>query len=990
MAPGDGDPPIERAVDLDASAPVAPTTARAAPLLDGGAPHKAAGAHLPATADAGAPAEPAAAPSAAPRQVEKGAAAAADKDKATAEVLKLADQLAYRVADASSPPTSAAMPASPRAMAPFRKGFSAWRRFVSTNDDDALAEAIAGFRAATLEDARFTLAHYRLGLALRADHQPAAAIDAFRASLTSSPEFTAGVSELASTLHDYAYYEGARSAVLSPSPEGPLSKTARDHEARKLWEQIVRSGGRAPSTELAAAYYGLCQLVDEEPSSEDTASKKAGTAPRRLLRGYFYCHRAWQIYAHLPAALRASPEIKFAEAKAIDALGALLATTAGEWIVLAPLDWHCSAAGIATVDPRGQVTERWGVSGPYARVALAYFRRALAVLPDNPVVRCNLAATSVAVRDLEPMAALAADSNAQASLGQQLREKARGLSDPRVAVAYYRMAIEAYEAAITLAPNDVAALNGYAYTFWQWRLAMDASQDSPGRDVATLAEAYARRAARLAEGKRPRYEEMSVRSTLGEVLLGRGRPREAVEVLEGLGPLPANARYAEMRWDLAQAYLCAAEDDVTARAGDIALASKKAAARFDENPQGRARARGATVHRGALGARIRRGPYPHAPAHDVAGRAHRRPPSTRAAARRSGPHRAAARRAAAPGRAAARRGVDDHVAAAERGHRRREGEEPKASKKVAPLVQVDTLRSQASKRRATRWARRGGPGPRRRASPGRHAASRGGDGGCLPLRGECGRRARRARARAPTSGRTIRRGARGADRGASGARLSLARGPGCGARPPAECAEDDALALRPGGLGWANTRSSRREEPRLPRRAAHAWSHAGAAWPRCAGAPPRRFRCPSSGTLHARHPSSTHAEEAMMLGKLIPVGAVAAAALFLSSHTGCYGLGVCPSGQVECGDGCMPAGAVCCDSAGAYCAEGQVCTLDNMCVGGITSNPCAGCLSMGQECCQNSDGVVDCAPLGAACCGDHRYCPSGYVCGGSCGSECCP
>lgn len=74
----------------------------------------------------------------------------------------------------------------------------------------------------------------------------------------------------------------------------------------------------------------------------------------------------------------------------------------------------------------------------------------------------------------------------------------------------------------------------------------------------------------------------------------------------------------------------------------------------------------------------------------------------------------------------------------------------------------------------------------------------------------------------------------------------------------------------------------------------------------------------------------------------------------------------CPSGTVECGDGCMPSGAVCCGFAG-YCNAGESCGAD-------------GCLS-------SSDGGGSDVPSGSTCssgyeCADGSgCCPSGTICG---------
>jgi len=96
----------------------------------------------------------------------------------------------------------------------------------------------------------------------------------------------------------------------------------------------------------------------------------------------------------------------------------------------------------------------------------------------------------------------------------------------------------------------------------------------------------------------------------------------------------------------------------------------------------------------------------------------------------------------------------------------------------------------------------------------------------------------------------------------------------------------------------------------------------------------------------------------------------------------------CPWQEV-CGNGCMPVGANCCGS-NEYCDPGFLCGPSNTCVSPYAfSNPCAGCFNVGQECCVNYDGTVDCVPLGVVCCGNHRYCSNGTVCGGTCGDECC-
>src|SRR5579885_2590366 len=92
----------------------------------------------------------------------------------------------------------------------------------------------------------------------------------------------------------------------------------------------------------------------------------------------------------------------------------------------------------------------------------------------------------------------------------------------------------------------------------------------------------------------------------------------------------------------------------------------------------------------------------------------------------------------------------------------------------------------------------------------------------------------------------------------------------------------------------------------------------------------------------------------------------------------------CPGAQ-DCGDGtCAPLGNVCCGN-GTSCPHNTVCAPGNTCV----DSRVAAFLESGEEACNNSDGTIDCAPLGAACCGNHRFCPSGTVCVNG-GASCAP
>lgn len=82
----------------------------------------------------------------------------------------------------------------------------------------------------------------------------------------------------------------------------------------------------------------------------------------------------------------------------------------------------------------------------------------------------------------------------------------------------------------------------------------------PSAVIAHNAEKHAHEAVHLVAGNPSRMTQVEVRSTLGEVLLGQGRPHEA---LEDLRPIAVGkyAAYNELRWDTALAYVCSGEND---------------------------------------------------------------------------------------------------------------------------------------------------------------------------------------------------------------------------------------------------------------------------------------------------------------------------------------------------------------------------------------------------------------------------------------------
>ena len=169
------------------------------------------------------------------------------------------------------------------------------------------------------------------------------------------------------------------------------------------------------------------------------------------------------------------------------------------------------------------------------------------------------------------MKALEGRSSSRLSLGQAFQRKAGVQNIPE----YYLMAMREFQRATDYDNNSIWALTNFGYAFWQYRLAYP---DTPfpkwlqsdkwlGPYIGLKAELAARRAYALATNLDSEEDRVSVQSTLGEVLLGKARSAEAIEVLEKvLKGAPANAFYDENRWDMSQAYAC----DSASKRGDAA------------------------------------------------------------------------------------------------------------------------------------------------------------------------------------------------------------------------------------------------------------------------------------------------------------------------------------------------------------------------------------------------------------------------------------
>ena len=459
----------------------------------------------------------------------------------------LADELAYKLISTVPEMANAGMTQAWQAVEPYSNGLEKWKQFQTGRDFDALTEAIVFFRRAVQLDPNFALAHHRLGLALTADNQPFVATDALRKSLQANRNFALGYHALASHL----YFN--RSTDVTPSESPTVDQGAADKtQAQMLWHQLLRfPRGQVPVLAQADAHAGLCRLIFEAPGVDEIDQPDAEYIRHYI--AYFHCHRALQLFATLPAIVRDSPDVRTAEGWAWFMAGWILNESSQTPYDVADESWLCSKDSLV-IDENGAITSRTLKQSPYTDDAVKYYDRASALLPEDNTILCTRAEAAFA-RNRNPMQAMDKSSEAHRLLAEQLV----GLET----AGPVKLALEEYEKAFELDPQNLFARNGYSYAVWQWYL--KAGRDSMSMlpdDTMRLAEDHARHAARLAAGAVDRADAASIRSTLGEVLMIQGRWHEAYSELEAAELLaPKHPFFDEIRWELGLAYLCAGAMD---------------------------------------------------------------------------------------------------------------------------------------------------------------------------------------------------------------------------------------------------------------------------------------------------------------------------------------------------------------------------------------------------------------------------------------------
>jgi tetratricopeptide (TPR) repeat protein len=496
-------------------------------------------------------------------------------------VMKLVRRLAFEIAKADPAFRDVGFTSNPAALRYFRQGLKFWRMAESNPlDSNSLHGAKSCFQEAVKIDHDFAAAQYRLGLALQRLLHGDAAIDAFRATYNANPKFLAGKILEAVTFDSYSSYSPQSTAVLNVREVGQKDQKTN---AFRIWTELARLPSTALTvSERRSVYFGICQHYLD--SANDLESPESAFLP------YFYCSRVIQLLQGLPAPLVNDAQERTLEGNALDALGVNMEIHRrnDHEFPLPKLrrmqHWTCNADWIHAdeIDSDGVLAEgaKYYIAGSkYSAYAVKYFQQSLDLIPNDTVIQCNLASANSYLRpdDRAPMKFLDESPEIHSNLGAIYESKVwtvsmadiqAGSDESNQIVFFFRSSLREYRRAVELEPDFLDALNGYAYTYWEWRLAslQNPSIPAPLDADAALAESYARNQVHIARQRGRNDYVNDAEDTLVEVLVARGRFHEAVQVTEdafrNIDAQMINGS-DEVRWDAAQANLCAAVNTST-------------------------------------------------------------------------------------------------------------------------------------------------------------------------------------------------------------------------------------------------------------------------------------------------------------------------------------------------------------------------------------------------------------------------------------------
>jgi tetratricopeptide (TPR) repeat protein len=519
---------------------------------------------------------------------------------------ELAERLALQIAHDDAAFAAAGMTRDWDAFSLFRQGLAEWKRYEMEPTSNRLALVMDAFRGAIGKDPQFVLAYYRLGLALQEDAQPEAAAEMFRATLRIRPDFVRAATALAFLGSNPDFFRRSPpAALLAQRPTGQRPRTQYG------WRQVLHTpSGVTSVADRGAAYFGYCIESQEERGYYD-ANDDYQVADPDLKLAYYQCRRAESLYRELIADDPVDTHLKSTEASVLLALGGILANaTPGR--MEESTKWHCSPSTVdvvavlkpCAVEPVGSVRKqddcqagrrgllekgwigkrkiRRSLDNPRAR---SYYRRALELAPGDPNIRCALADLALTGGDDGPMIELANDAAVRSAVAEHFLEAATGYVGPpqdsadearqkqQWAQAYYRLALTEFTNAIDRDPVSVDARIGFGNTFWRWRVNLppDQSSSGPTAEDARMAAQHARDALRLVRGRPVNTDSLAViEALLGDILVAQGLVSEGIRQLEeARSHATGNAQYDTLRWDLAQAYLCADPTDANGKAREL-------------------------------------------------------------------------------------------------------------------------------------------------------------------------------------------------------------------------------------------------------------------------------------------------------------------------------------------------------------------------------------------------------------------------------------
>lgn len=507
----------------------------------------------------------------------------------------LADNLTFNILNSNDAMHQNGMTKSYSAFQHFQLGLHYLQQFEEliaaeqVPNHDILANAIHHLQRSIYYDSAFALAHYRLGIAFQKNGQPQSAVAAFQASLRANTKFGAARNALAYTLYNFddnyhPHYVPAPTPVyVSPLEE----REKRKSQAMNLWKEIILSKEQVSLLDRASAYYGLClATLDIGPDRDgdnildindldidgdfvlNWADSDVFTPGQTFNIAYFYCHQAKQSYSNLPQSVRSTKDIQQALSSVYFTWGYSINQKLGRYFHRFPT-WSCEPS---------YIDEDGNLSGPiltvypdFAREAMPYYQYSLELQPDNAGIQCRVATLAFELGDETSMSSLSKSAAAHVNLGDDYETAAKIATfgqNPDAGVQYYRRALAEYKEAIERDEYLVDALEGYAYTFWKWHLLsrLGRLQTEPDVELKSYVEDVARRRVIRGVNAQAGAEQAFAHSTLAEVLFAvasnTADKTEALKQLKIAYDLSRGHRsYDEIRWDLAQAYLCANRRD---------------------------------------------------------------------------------------------------------------------------------------------------------------------------------------------------------------------------------------------------------------------------------------------------------------------------------------------------------------------------------------------------------------------------------------------